>query len=196
MTRIRRSDAVENRARLLEAARVLFARDGLDVPMREVARAASVGPATLYRHFPTKQDLATEAFAVEMAACRAAVDEGLAAPSSWEGLCRTIERLCELHARNRGFTEAFLTTFPDAVDLSTERRAALDAVARLATRARAEGRLRRDFGPDDLVLTLMATRGLDALPEPARPAAARRLAALVIEGLGRSVHQAGSDPAT
>jgi AcrR family transcriptional regulator len=183
MTRIRRSDAVGNRARLLDAARVLFARDGLDVPLREVARHADVGPATLYRHFSTKQDLATEAFAAEMQACRAAVDEGLAAPSAWEGLCRMIDRLCVLHARNRGFTEAFLTTFPGAVDLSAERRVALDGVARLVRRAQAEGNLRRDFRPDDLVLTLLATRGLDGLPEAARPTAARRLAALLVEGL-------------
>ncbi|WP_018332586.1 TetR/AcrR family transcriptional regulator [Actinomycetospora chiangmaiensis] len=184
LTRVRRSDAAANRARLLDVARALFARDGLDVPMREIARHAGVGPATLYRHFPSKQDLAIEAFTVEMQACRAAVDEGLVAESAWRGLCRMIERLCELHARNRGFTEAFLATFPDAVDLTSERRAALGAVARLAARAHAEGRLRRDFAPEDLVLTLMATRGLDALPEPARPAAARRLAALIIEGLG------------
>lgn len=183
MTRVRRSDAVENRRRLLASARALFARDGLEVPMREIARDAGVGPATLYRHFPTKQHLATEAFTAEMQACRAVVDDGLADPSPWEGLCRVIERLSVLHARNRGFTEAFLATFPDAVDLATERRAALDAVAELARRARTDGVLRADFSPQDLVLTLMATRGLDALPESARPAASRRLAELVIGGL-------------
>jgi AcrR family transcriptional regulator len=183
MTQVRRSDAVENRSRLLASARMLFARDGLEVPMREIARDARVGPATLYRHFPTKQHLATEAFTAEMQACRAVVDDGLADPSPWRGLCRVIERLSVLHARNRGFTEAFLATFPDAVDLATERRAALDAVAELARRARTDGDLRTDFSPQDLVLTLMATRGLDALPESARVAASRRLAELVIGGL-------------
>ncbi|MDL5158539.1 TetR/AcrR family transcriptional regulator [Actinomycetospora termitidis] len=187
VTRVRRADAVENRSRLLAAARVLFARDGLDVPMREIAREAGVGPATLYRHFPTKQDLATEAFAAEMAACRAVVDDGLADPSAWRGLCTVIERLTVLHARNLGFTEAFLATFPHAVDLRAERRAALDAVAGLARRAQAEGELRRDFVPQDLVLTLTATRGLDVMPESARPAAARRLADLLIGGLHATV---------
>ena len=38
--------------------------------MREIARRAGVGPATLYRHFPTKQLLATEAFADQLCACR------------------------------------------------------------------------------------------------------------------------------
>ena len=50
-----RSDALDNRERILGAARAAFAAEGLNVPMREIARRAGVGPATLYRHFPTKQ---------------------------------------------------------------------------------------------------------------------------------------------
>ncbi|MCZ9342279.1 TetR/AcrR family transcriptional regulator, partial [Streptomyces sp. TRM76130] len=53
-----RADALDNRDRILDAARALFATRGLDVPMREVARHARVAPATLYRRFPTKRDLA------------------------------------------------------------------------------------------------------------------------------------------
>jgi len=71
-----RSDALDNRERILDAARALFSADGLDVPMREIARCAGVGPATLYRHFPTKQVLATEAFADQLRACRTIVDDG------------------------------------------------------------------------------------------------------------------------
>jgi AcrR family transcriptional regulator len=52
-----RSDARDNRARILEAARAVFGEEGLDAPMREVARQSGVGPATLYRHFPTKREL-------------------------------------------------------------------------------------------------------------------------------------------
>ena len=52
-----RADAQENRDRILDAARALFSERGLDVSMREVARCAEVGPATLYRRFPTKQAL-------------------------------------------------------------------------------------------------------------------------------------------
>ncbi|WFE54279.1 helix-turn-helix domain-containing protein [Micromonospora sp. WMMD1155] len=78
LTRNLRSDARDNRQRILEAARTTFATDGMDVPMREIARRAGVGPATLYRRFPTKEALATEAFAEQMDACHVIVDEGLA----------------------------------------------------------------------------------------------------------------------
>src|ERR1700729_80765 len=66
-----RSDARDNRELILDAARALFAAEGLNVPMREIARRAGVGPATLYRRFPTKEMLVTEAFADQMLACHA-----------------------------------------------------------------------------------------------------------------------------
>jgi AcrR family transcriptional regulator len=59
-----RSDARDNRELILDAARAVFAADGLNVPMREIARRAGVGPATLYRHFLTKEMLVTEALAI------------------------------------------------------------------------------------------------------------------------------------
>lgn len=69
-----RSDARDNRDRIMAVARDAFA-EGLDVPMRELARRAGVGPATLYRRFPAKEALVVEAFSEQMAACTAAVDD-------------------------------------------------------------------------------------------------------------------------
>jgi AcrR family transcriptional regulator len=52
-----RADAARNRARLLEVAYETFAAEGLSVPIDEIARRAAVGAGTVYRHFPTKEDL-------------------------------------------------------------------------------------------------------------------------------------------
>ena len=52
-----RADARRNRARVLEAAREVFAAEGLAVPLDEIARRAGVGAGTVYRHFPTKEAL-------------------------------------------------------------------------------------------------------------------------------------------
>ncbi|MBA6440415.1 TetR/AcrR family transcriptional regulator [Streptomyces sp. GMR22] len=181
-----RSDASDNRERILDAARELFATEGLKVPMREIARHAGVGPATLYRHFPTKQMLATEALRDEMRVCRAIVDEGHGEPDPWRGFCLAIEKTCELHARSRGFTEAFMSTFPDAMDFAAERAYALRSMAELAHRAKDAGHLRPDFVLDDLVLMLMANRGIHTSSKAARVAASRRFAALVIQAFQAS----------
>lgn len=176
-----RADAEDNRERILAAARTLFAQAGLTVPMRDIAREAGVGPATLYRRFPTKQDLATAAFAEQERACRQIVEDGLAADDPWEGFCLVIERICELHVHNRGFTDAFLATYPDAVDSSASRELTVKSVGILARRAKARGQLRRDFQLADLVIMLTAHRGLHASSPAARLAASRRFAALTVQ---------------
>src|SRR3954468_13053332 len=139
-----RSDARDNRERVLEAARAAFAAEGLDVPMREIAQRAGVAPATLYRRFPTKAILAAEAFAAALSGCHAILDEGLADPDPWHGFRRVIEQLYELHARNQGFTAAFLSTFPGTLDLAADRRSALNSLTELVRRAKDAGRLRHD----------------------------------------------------
>ena len=56
-TRPLRADAQRNRARILEAAEVVFAAEGIEVPVDVIAEKAGVGVGTLYRHFPTKEKL-------------------------------------------------------------------------------------------------------------------------------------------
>jgi AcrR family transcriptional regulator len=181
LTQPLRSDARDNRDRILEAARAVFAADGLNVPMREIARRAGVGPATLYRRFPTKETLVVEAFTEQMCACHAIVDEGLADPDPWHGFRLVIEKICELHARDRGFTAAFMSAFPDAIDFAAGREYALASIAELARRAKSAGRLRSDFVLDDFILILMAHGGIHASSPAARVAASRRFAALAIQ---------------
>jgi AcrR family transcriptional regulator len=176
-----RSDALDNRERILGAARAAFVAEGMNVPMREIARRAGVGPATLYRHFPTKQLLATEAFTDQVCACRAIVDEGLADPDPWHGFRLVIEKVCELHARNRGFAAAFRSAFPHAMDVTAGRDYALNSVAELARRAQQAGHLRPDFVLDDLILMIMANDGIRATSPAAQAAASRRFAALAIQ---------------
>ncbi|WP_092553762.1 TetR/AcrR family transcriptional regulator [Herbiconiux ginsengi] len=179
---ILRSDAEDNRVRVLEAARELFSERGLEVPMRAIARRAGVGPATLYRRYPTKQALIEAAFTDELRACRAIVAEGCADPDPWRGFSSVLFRIGELNAHHQGFIDAFMSTFPDAVDFAAHRAGMLRALAELCRRAQATGAMRSDIVIDDLVLVLMAGRGVSAATDELRVAAARRFAALAIEG--------------
>ncbi|WP_331950780.1 helix-turn-helix domain-containing protein [Pengzhenrongella sp.] len=176
-----RADAQSNRDRILEAARTLFSERGLDVPMRVIARRAEVGPATLYRRFPTKQTLVDEAFADELKSCRRIVENGCADPDPWRGFCAVVEDLSVLNVRNRGFVDAFMSANPEVATFSLHRTALLRLLAELAGRAQRSGGLRRDFVIDDLVLVLMAGRGLSSTPPVTREAAARRFASLAID---------------
>ncbi|MYS24164.1 TetR family transcriptional regulator [Streptomyces sp. SID4948] len=176
-----RSDARDNRARILDAARTVFGEEGLTAPMRDVARHADVGSATLYRHFPTKQTLIAATFAEQRRACHAAVHDALTDTDPWHGFQRLVERICELHAHSLGFADAFMTAFPQAMDFAADRERTVRAVAELARRARETGQLRPGFVVDDLILMLMAHRGIQDAPPSARVTASRRFAAYVIE---------------
>ncbi|GAA2130713.1 TetR/AcrR family transcriptional regulator [Actinomadura napierensis] len=181
-----RSDARDNRDRILNATRSAFVTDGLDVPIREIARRAEVGPATVYRHFPTKDMLVAEAFTDQMLAWRSILDEGLADPDPWHGFCVTVEKLCELQARDRGFITAFKSAFPRAMDFAANRSSSLTSAAELMRRAKGTGRLRPDAVLDDLILVIRANDGIRASTPPAGIAASRRFAALMIQAFQAS----------
>ncbi|MBL7260198.1 TetR/AcrR family transcriptional regulator [Paractinoplanes lichenicola] len=80
--RRRRTDAKRNEDALLEAAASVFAASGVDAPVREVAAAAGVGVATLYRHFPTRSDLVVAVYRHQVDACADAGPALLASEAS------------------------------------------------------------------------------------------------------------------
>jgi hypothetical protein len=94
-----------------------------------------------------------------------------------------IEKVCELHAQDRGFTAAFVSAFPRAIDFAAARERALGKVAELIRRARAAGKLRPDFVLDDLIMVLMANGGIRTTSPAAAVAASRRFATLLIQGM-------------
>ncbi|SDQ13858.1 TetR/AcrR family transcriptional regulator [Quadrisphaera sp. DSM 44207] len=177
-----RADARENRRRILDAARAVFAERGLDAPVLEVVRRSGVGAATLYRRFPTREALITEVFTEQVTACVSVVLDASRDPDPWRGFCAAVEGLCALDAADRGFTGAFLSAFPGRVDVEDQRERAERAFADLARRAQDAGELRADFSRHDLTLLLMANRGIVHEDPDTRLAASRRLAAYLLQG--------------
>lgn len=176
-----RSDARDNRDRILEVAREAFAVEGLDVPMREIARRAEVGVATLYRRFPTKEALLTAAFAEQMEVCIAIVHEGLTVDDPWEGFCLVVEKLLVVHALDRGFARALTSQYPRIFDFAEGRDRTMRALLELMRHAKEAGDLRTDVVLEDLVLAMMANEGIRADSPDTRVAASRRFAALMIQ---------------
>lgn len=176
-----RSDAERNRARIIAAARTVFARDGLGASMASVAREAEVGIATLFRRFPTKEELVAAVFADRMDAYARAVAVALEDPDPWHGLVGYIETVCEMQAADSGFADVLTMTFPAAKCLEDRRREGYEGIVRLVDRAKAAGSLREDFTPEDLVLVYMANAGVVNATGDAAPDSWRRVVALLIE---------------
>jgi AcrR family transcriptional regulator len=176
-----RVDAERNRERIVDAAREVFAEQGLDAPLEQVARRAGVGVATLYRRFPTRADLIAGAFECKMAAYADAVDRALDEPDAWKGFCDYIEAVCAMQAADRGFTDVLTATFPTAKQFEAARVRAYDGLVELTGRAKAAGRLRADFVPEDLVILLMANAGVISATGDAAPDSWRRLVGYLLQ---------------
>ena len=67
--RIRRKprvDAQRNRERILDVAKEAFARHGANTSLDDIAKQVGVGPGTLYRHFPTREELLQAVYRAEL----------------------------------------------------------------------------------------------------------------------------------
>lgn len=182
-TRPLRVDAERNRGRIVEAAQAAFAERGLDVPLEDVAGRAGVGIATLYRRFPTRNDLIAACFERRLADYARAAEEALEAPDGWTGFCTYVERICEMQAADRGLKDVLTRTFPNARALEANRARGYELLLRVIERAKADGRLRSDFVPEDHVLLLMGNAGVVQGAGDAAPDAWRRYVALMLDGL-------------
>lgn len=176
-----RVDAERNRCRIVEAAQVAFAERGLDVPLEDVAGRAGVGIATLYRRFPTREDLIAACFERRVADYASAAEEALEARDPWAGFCGYVERVCGMQAADRGLKDVLTRTFPAARAMEAHRTRGYELSVRMIERAQAAGTLRADFVPEDLVLLLMANAGVVQGAGEAAPDAWRRFAALMLE---------------
>ncbi|MCU1636409.1 MAG: hypothetical protein JWQ68_1648 [Cryobacterium sp.] len=94
-TQARRRDARQNRERLVTEARTLIALHGVDASLEEIARRADVGVATLYRNFPTRDDLVRALYDIALAELATVREEIAAAPTAWDGIVVYTERVAE-----------------------------------------------------------------------------------------------------
>jgi AcrR family transcriptional regulator len=191
-----RSDAERNRTRIVDAACEAFTEGGLNVPMEQVARRAGVGIATVYRRFPSRTELIAAAFEAKMAAYADSVAAALADPDPWSGFCAHLERVCAMQAGDHGLTDVLTMTFPTAPAFEAERTRAYEQLVALVDRAKAAGRLRDDFVPEDLALALMANAGVVTATGTTAPDAWRRLVAYLLQAFAAEAARPLPDPPT
>lgn len=160
-----RKDAARNRARLLEAAQQLFESEGLTVTLKDVARQAGVGVGTVYRHFPTKDELVAALFAKqlerEIDRARATAQDG----DAWSALVRYLEETMRIQASNRGL-RALMCPAGSIYPSVRECKAVVNPyVAQVVDLAHAQGTLRIDCTARDITYLQVALVGImDASP--------------------------------
>ncbi|MFF4185777.1 TetR/AcrR family transcriptional regulator [Streptomyces sp. NPDC001691] len=177
-----RRDALRNRDLLVAAARQLFAEQGLNVPLDEIAKRAGVGNATLYRRFPARGDLVEAVFHDDLAAVMASGERARLAEDAWGALTTYLEDVCALLARDRGVGDLMTTAIegvPTLDAIHVHNHATLSGLMRRAT---ADGELRTDVVPEDLLFALSALGTSLPAVERVRPGSWRRHLALLLDG--------------
>jgi|GraSoiStandDraft_4_1057263.scaffolds.fasta_scaffold14970_5 AcrR family transcriptional regulator len=144
-----RSDARRNRELVLVAARKEFAKHGLDVGMDQIARTAGVGVGTVYRHFPSKEQLLGALADERFAGFAEAAGQALENPDAWNGFCELLRHCARVVDEDRAISEA-MDQHADLCHASAEKTSLTELAGRLIANAQAQGAMRPDFSVDDI----------------------------------------------
>lgn len=178
-----RRDAQRNRARILAGARALLARDGVDASVEEITRRAGVGMGTLYRHFPTKEDLVDAVLADAFDELVAAAEQAAAAEDAWAGFTGFLEQALALHVANRGLKDVFATRGHGRGHARAMRARMQPLLARMIERAQEQGALRPDVTAEDVPLVFWTAGRVIETTATVAPELWRRYLGLLLDGL-------------
>ena len=151
--RPQRADARRNKENLLDAAASIFVTSGVDAPIRDIAAAAGVGTATIYRHFPTRADLIIAVYRHQIEACAEAGPALLAqGPIPHTSLGRWIDLFVDFLVTKHGLAAVLRTDDTGFEGLHAYFIDRLEPVcAELLDAAVAAGEIRSDVRPLDLL---------------------------------------------
>jgi AcrR family transcriptional regulator len=164
-----RKDAENNRRRLLIAAREVFAEQGLDATMHDVARHAGVGVGTAYRRFANKHELMDAILEDQVNELEDVLRDSLAEPDAWAGIVTYLERSLAIQSRDRGMAQLLSGKRITKEQYDWERDRLAPLVNDLAERACEQRVVRPDLTGTDLIFLQI---GLTAIAFTARTGAA------------------------
>jgi AcrR family transcriptional regulator len=186
-----RTDAQRNRERILEVAKEAFTRSGANASLDEIAKEASVGAGTLYRHFPTRDALIEAVYRTEVEKLAAAERKFAAAMSPVEALRAWMLLFVDYIATKHIIAPALNACVGGVSKLYEGSRAQIQgAIDSLVNRAIKSGDIRKDLDPFDLLRALIGVSNVASTPDWQQ--SARRLVDILIIG-SRPPH--AKDPA-
>ena len=165
--RPQRADARRNREKLLAASRRQFARCGLEAQIDDIARDAGVGVGTVYRHFPTKEDLLQALADARFEGLARAGREALEVDDPWEGLVQLMTYGARVMVEDRALSEA-MDQRPELCGSAADKVDMLSITGAVVERAQASGQLRADIVAEDIPSLIMGL-GRSARANDSRP---------------------------
>lgn len=147
-----RADAERNRKRLLEAAQALFRERGLEVGVAEIAEAAGVGRATLFRNFACKEDLIAAIVAERMHEAVARGQELLDEPDAARALFEFLGEMVGRQQLDRALSDALDDTWLARDEIRAAHAEIVAVLDRLLVRAQESGTVRPDVGAIDVLI--------------------------------------------
>jgi AcrR family transcriptional regulator len=179
-----RADAARNRRRILDAAAAVFAERGLDASTAEIARRAGVGEATLFRRFPTKDDLVVAILAEQMDSVIAIAEDCLSEPDPWRAIERFFLAIVEQQVSDRGALDAVKEECMPRPARAGRRRHVMELVSRLLRRAQEAGVVRDDLTAPDLGLLTAGGSAVAGVAFPGlRDDLWKRYAGVILDGM-------------
>jgi len=173
-----RADAADNRARIIAAARAMITNAD-EVKLNAIARQAGVGQGTLYRHFPTREDLLAEVYREDVDALVAAAPALLTEHEPLTALARWFDRVAGYAQVKRGVFGAVEAGVSQ--DLAAHSLGPIgEALTLLLDAGKADGTIRPDIDARDVILLIGYLTRLEQAEWDAR---ARHLLLVVLDGL-------------
>ena len=176
-----RKDVARNRALLLASAKVVFAEQGLDATLDDIAKHAGVGTGTAYRHFANKQEIAAEVLGQASESMTQDALDALEIDDPWLGITTFFETIMGRAAVNRGLHESL--AIPRASHEVLVRQQLVDSVTTLFARAKAAGVIRADADPTDAGVILSMLVPVFDMAAVTSPDLWRRYLWLLLDGL-------------
>jgi AcrR family transcriptional regulator len=179
-----RADAARNRARLLDAATKQFAERGVETSLDDVAKAAGVGIGTLYRHFPTREDLVLAVYGAQIDALDARSRELATSEDPGEALREWMRGFVDFYAVKQGMV-TLLRTMMDgsrSEHFAQTRETLRLAAERMLAPAIEAGVVRQDVAAPELIRALGGIC-LTSDPKSTPPSSTLALVDLVYDGL-------------
>ena len=176
-----RSDAQRNRERILEVARQAFSRSGANASLDDIAKKAGVGPGTLYRHFPTREELLAAVYRAEIEKLAAAEQKFAEELPPIEALRAWLLLFVDYIAKKQVIAPALNALLGDPKKVFEASYSRIwDAIRALVKRAIETGDIRKDLDPIDLLRALIGVASVATSPDWQQ--SARRLVDILIAG--------------